>query len=95
VTVVEERLKKLSTTGLGKVESDRLGYDVQSIGEEDISSINTTVSSAVQGKFAGVRHGQNEDLSQVLIRGGGNSLLSNNYGLIGIRLLRKLWTQAI
>ncbi|MDT0607375.1 TonB-dependent receptor plug domain-containing protein [Croceitalea rosinachiae] len=82
VTLVEERTKKLATTGLGKVDKDRLGYDVQSIGDEDITLINTTVSSAVQGKFAGVRHGQNEDLSQVLIRNGSSSLTSNNYALI-------------
>lgn len=82
VVLVEERTRRQVNTGLGKVDKDRLGYETQSIGDDDITSINTTVSSAVQGKFAGVRFGQNDDLSQVVIRGGGNSLLSNNYGLI-------------
>lgn len=82
VVVVEERTKKRATTGLGEVDKDRLGYDVQSIGDEDITSINTTVSSAVQGKFSGVSVGQNKDLSQVTIRNGSSSMLSNNYGLI-------------
>ena len=82
VVVVESRTKKLATTGLGKVDQDRLGFDVKSIGDDEITTINTTVSSAVQGRFAGVRLGQNEDLSQVIIRNGGSSFTSNNYALI-------------
>ena len=82
VVLVEERTKKRVNTGLGKVDQDRLGYDVKSIGDEEITTINTTVSSAVQGRFAGVRLGQNEDLSQVIIRNGGSSFTSNNYALI-------------
>ncbi len=82
VVVFEERTKKRVNTGLGKVDQDRVGYDVKSIGDDEITTINTTVSSAVQGRFAGVRLGQNEDLSQVIIRNGGSSFTSNNYALI-------------
>jgi len=94
VVVVEKRRKeKLVNTALGEQNKDKLGYDVQSIGDEEITEINTNVSDAIVGKFAGVTQGGNDeagggrvsgrnDLSQVVIRGGSQSLLGNNYGLI-------------
>jgi len=85
VVVVEQRKKdRLVNTALGKQNNDKLGYAVQSIGDEDITAINTTVSSAVQGKFSGVAYGQNQNLSQAVIRGGAGTLLGNNYALIVI-----------
>lgn len=85
VVVVKKREKyvKTITTGYGEENADKVGYAVQSISEDDISPINTTVSSAVQGKFSGVSLGQNDDLSQAQIRPK-NSILGNNYGLIVI-----------
>jgi len=94
VVVVEQRRKeRLVNTALGKQNKDKLGYAVESIGDEDITEINTNVNNAVVGKFAGLTQGGSDeagggrvlgqnDLSQVVIRGGTQSLLGNNYGLV-------------
>ncbi|WP_420601388.1 TonB-dependent receptor plug domain-containing protein [Flagellimonas sp.] len=71
------------TTAYGKENKDKVGYAVQSISDEDIAPVSTTVNNAVQGKFSGVSLGQNEDLSEVKMRPS-NSVLGNNYGLIVI-----------
>lgn len=71
------------TTAYGKENKDKIGYAVQSISDDDIAPVSTTVNNAVQGKFSGVSLGQNEDLSQVKMRPS-NSILGNNYGLIVI-----------
>ncbi|WP_136465333.1 TonB-dependent receptor plug domain-containing protein [Flagellimonas onchidii] len=83
VVVTEEAKTAVNevTTGYGKENKEKLGYAVQSIDDEDISDIAITANNAVQGKFSGVRLGQNDDLSQVIMRPS-NSILGNNYGLI-------------
>ncbi|WP_222984012.1 TonB-dependent receptor plug domain-containing protein [Flagellimonas meishanensis] len=78
---IEKPSENFATTGFGKENKDKIGYAVQSITEDDISDISYTVNNAVQGKFSGVRLGQNDDLSQVIMRPS-NSILGNNYGLI-------------
>lgn len=70
-------------TASGEVDEDRVGVAVQSIGEEDITPIQTNVSQSVQNKFSGVEVKQNQDISQVKMRTD-NSMLLNNYGLIVI-----------
>jgi len=82
VVVVESRREEnLVNTALGKQNKDKLGYDVQSIEDDEITEINTNISDAVAGRFAGVTQGGNDDvgggsvagqnnLSQVVIRGG-------------------------
>ena len=82
VLVEKKREERFIYTASGKQNKDKLGYAVQSIDDEAITTINTTVSSAVQGKFSGVSYGSNQDLSQLVIRGGANSILGNNYGLV-------------
>ncbi|WP_396590026.1 TonB-dependent receptor plug domain-containing protein [Allomuricauda sp. R78024] len=77
VPVQEEEI----ITAYGKENKDKIGYAVQSISDEDIAPVSTTVNNAVQGKFSGVSLGQNEDLSEVKMRPA-NSILGNNYGLI-------------
>ena len=71
------------TTAYGEENKDKIGYAVQSITEEDIADVSTTANNAVQGKFSGMRLGQNDDLSQITMRPS-NSILGNNYGLIVI-----------
>ncbi len=85
VEVVKKREKPIETviTAYGVENADKVGYAVQSITEDDISSVSTTASAAVQGKFSGISLGQNDDLSQAQIRPK-NSILGNNYGLIVI-----------
>ncbi|MEJ1222080.1 TonB-dependent receptor plug domain-containing protein [Sediminicola sp. 1XM1-17] len=70
-------------TASGEIDEDRVGVAVQSIGEEDITPIQTNVSQSVQNKFSGVEVKQNQDISQVKMRTD-NSMLLNNYGLIVI-----------
>lgn len=77
IAPVEETI----TTGYGKEDKNKVGYAVQSIGEDRISAITTDVSTAVQGKFSGVHIGLNDDLSQAILRVK-NSMLLNNYAMI-------------
>ena len=75
-----ETKEKMTASGLKN--EDKVGYASQSISNKDITKTATQASQTLQGKFSGVTYGANQDLSQVVIRGGSNSLLSNNYGLI-------------
>ncbi len=84
--IVSERsieLENKAITPLGEKDKDAIGYAVQSIGSERISDAVTTLNTGLQGKFSGVTLGQNDDLSQVVLRPS-NSLIGNNYGLIVI-----------
>lgn len=86
--VVTENVKnkqegKTVKTATGEVDEDRVGIAVQSIGEDNISPIQTNVAQSVQNKFSGVEVKQNQDISQVKMRTD-NSMLLNNYGLIVI-----------
>ncbi|MGB5236034.1 MAG: TonB-dependent receptor plug domain-containing protein [Flavobacteriaceae bacterium] len=83
VTGEKEEPAEESITAYGKKNNDAVGYAVQSISEEEIGDVSTTVNNATQGKFSGMRLGQNDDLSQVILRPS-NSILGNNYGLIVI-----------
>ena len=82
VTGSSEEEEEEKITGLGPKKSEAVGFAVQSITEDDIAAeISTTANNAVQGKFSGLRLGQNDDLSQAILRPS-NSILSTNYGLI-------------
>jgi TonB-dependent SusC/RagA subfamily outer membrane receptor len=82
-------------TGYGKQKKDGVGYATQSIKDDDISEINTTVSDAISGKFTGLNKGREDDISQSIIRGY-SSLKFNNFPLIvldGVPLPRSLSSQ--
>ena len=81
VTGLREEEEAVTITPYGERNTDAVGYAVQSITEEQIGAVSTTVNNATQGKFSGVRLGQNDDLSQVTMRPS-NSIQGNNYGLI-------------
>ncbi|MGB5819144.1 MAG: TonB-dependent receptor plug domain-containing protein [Saonia sp.] len=85
VVLVEQaqEVEKSTTTGYGLESEEKLGYAVQSIGDDAISPIQTNVASSVQNRFSGVNVARNNDLSQVNMRTD-NSMLLNNYGLIVI-----------
>jgi TonB-dependent SusC/RagA subfamily outer membrane receptor len=70
-------------TSMGEKNRDAVGYTAPGINEGQITEVETNAGSAVQGKFSGVRLGQNDQLSQVEIRSRW-SVLSNNYGLVVI-----------
>ena len=79
---VEEPGKKVDV-GNGAVDKDRLGIATQSIGDEEITPIQTNVAQSVQSKFSGVQLGSGQDLSQVTMRTN-TSMQLNNYGLVVI-----------
>ncbi|WP_435625509.1 TonB-dependent receptor plug domain-containing protein [Flagellimonas sp.] len=83
VVVTETKVESADqeNTPLRKKDKDALGYAVQSVGSEKILAASTTLNTGIQGKFSGVSLGQNDDLSQAVLRPS-NSLLGNNYGLI-------------
>ncbi|WP_411030925.1 TonB-dependent receptor plug domain-containing protein [Spongiimicrobium sp. 3-5] len=83
LTEEKEQPQEGTTTGLGVKNKDAVGYAVQTIGDEEITEINTDIATAVQGKFSGVTVAQNQDLTQAEIRPK-SSILSNNYGLVVI-----------
>lgn len=85
VVLVEQRIDaeydNQINTGVGLKNKDGIGYAVQSIGEEQITAVNTDLSSNVSGRFSGVSKGR--DLSTFSTRGV-STLLGNTYGLIVI-----------
>ncbi len=83
VTGVQEEETKEKVTAFGNKNEDAIGYAVQSIEEEDIGVVSTDVSKAIQGEFSGVRLGQNDDISNTIIRTI-TSINSNVYPLIVI-----------
>jgi hypothetical protein len=87
--VIEATVKKeeLVNTGNDKVDKRSIGYDVQSISNEDISDSQSDVKEALKGQFAGLEipeySGEKKgDLSQLLGRGKNMTILGNQYGLI-------------
>lgn len=81
--VREDEETEMVSTGYGLRDKNRVGVAIQSIGDEEISAIQTDVSQSVQGRFSGVELGNTDDISQVTMRTD-NSMLLNNYGLIVI-----------
>ena len=79
----EENPVETVNIGNGKVDKNRVGVAVQSIGDEQITPIQTDVAQSVQGRFSGVDVKRNNDLSQVKMRTD-NSMILNNYGLVVI-----------
>ena len=76
-------------TGNGVVDKRRLGYDVQTIGSEEVSELDTDVQQAVKGQFAGLElpndsAQENFDITQFRGRHKGMSMLTNQFGLVVI-----------
>ena len=60
------------------VNKNSLGYDVQTITTEDISSDEIDLGESMAGKFSGVQMGNNNDPGQMIIRGFGSFVNSNH-----------------
>lgn len=71
------------TTGYGEENKDAVGYDVKSVTGKQIGDVNTDVSTAIQGQFAGVQLNRNADLSRLKIRTV-QTIYGNQYALIVI-----------
>ena len=85
VVLIESRLQPKQKTTHSKANQEGIGYAVQRIGDDKITSINTDLNSAVNGRFSGIVTGignlDDKDLSKFIVRGQSSALL-NNYGLI-------------
>ncbi len=90
--LIKGQNKKEGVTKSNSKNHDSKGYAVQSISSDQIDASHTTVTTAVQGKFSGIKiDGGQSDLSKFYTRGGRFSILQNNYGLIvlnGVPLAR-------
>jgi len=85
--VIVSKVKELVNTGNTLENKNKIGYTIQSIGEKDISPIDTNVKQAVKGQFSGLTIQNNTgqtsvDLSQFLGRGRNMTINGNQYGLI-------------
>jgi TonB-dependent SusC/RagA subfamily outer membrane receptor len=78
---VEANTRAMVTTGTGLRDKESVGYAVQSIGDKQITEVNTDASTAVSGKFSGVNLSTGQDLTTFSTRVN-TSMLGNNYGLI-------------
>jgi len=80
--VLENKKEEIIDNGYGKLDKKRLGYSVETLAGDKIIPSNTNVKDAVAGKFAGVKIGANDDLSQFVGRGRYTTILGNQYGLV-------------
>ncbi|WP_457616533.1 carboxypeptidase-like regulatory domain-containing protein [Lutibacter sp.] len=81
VIVKGEGKKETEDVGYGETNKDRIGYEVQTIGAKKLNKSATDVSMSVRGRVSGVtKYGQNDDISQMVLRA--NSILSNVFPLI-------------
>lgn len=80
--VLENKKQEIVDNGYGKLDKKSLGYSVETLAGDKIIPSNTNVKDAVAGKFAGVKIGANDDLSQFVGRGRYTTILGNQYGLV-------------
>ncbi len=80
--VLENKKEEVIDNGYGKLDKKRLGYSVETLAGDKIIPSNTNVKDAVAGKFAGVKIGANDDLTQFVGRGRYTTILGNQYGLV-------------
>lgn len=80
--VLESKKEEVIDNGYGKLDKKRLGYSIETLDGNKIIPSNTDVKDAVAGKFAGIKIGNNDDLSQFVGRGRYTTILGNQYGLV-------------
>ena len=80
--VLESNKEEVIDNGYGKLDKKRLGYSIETLDGNKIIPSNTNVKDAVAGKFAGIKIGNNDDLSQFVGRGRYTTILGNQYGLV-------------
>lgn len=80
--VLESKKEEVIDNGYGKLDKKRLGYSIETLDGNKIIPSNTNVKDAVAGKFAGIKIGNNDDLSQFVGRGRYTTILGNQYGLV-------------
>ena len=82
--VLENNKNEEIDNGYGKLDKKRLGYSVETLDGDEIIPSNTDIKDAVAGKFAGIKIGNNDDLTQFVGRGRYTTILGNQYGLVVI-----------
>jgi len=84
-----EELKE-DSQGLASDKDKKRGYAQQTLTSDNFNAVETNIAQTVQGRVSGATLGQTDDLSQMIIRGGG-TILMNQYPLIvldGVPLAR-------
>lgn len=88
VLTAEKEEEELVNTGNEMVDRKRIGYSIESITDEEISSLDTDLVGAVQGQFSNFTLSNDVynkvDISNFLGRGKNMSILLNQYGLVVI-----------
>ena len=82
--VLENNKNEEIDNGYGKLDKKRLGYSIETLDGDKIIPSNTDIKDAVAGKFAGIKIGNNDDLTQFVGRGRYTTILGNQYGLVVI-----------
>ena len=80
--VLESNKEEVIDNGYGKLDKKRLGYSIETLDGDEIIPSNTDIKDAVAGKFAGIKIGNNDDLTQFVGRGRYTTILGNQYGLV-------------
>jgi len=85
-TSTSEDEVELVNVGNQKVDKRSLGYNIETIDEEDISELDTNLSGAAKGQFTNFELPNDTydrvDISQFLGRGKNMTILLNQYGLV-------------
>lgn len=76
--------EELVNTGNQMVDKKRLGYAVETIGEDDIGVQDIDVETAIQGQFSNIELKSDQSLTQFLSRGKNMTILGDQTGLVVI-----------
>lgn len=92
VVIEGKRIEELKedSHGLASDKDKKRGYAQQTLTSENFNAVETNIAQNVQGRISGASLGQTDDISQMIIRGGG-TILMNQYPLIvldGVPLAR-------
>lgn len=76
-------IEEIVLVGDKALDKRKLGYDVKTLDEDEISTNNVGLGTAIKGKIAGVEVGFNNDISATIIRGW-NTINGNSHPLLVI-----------
>lgn len=82
VTGKGKREPEMVETGFGRVNKEKLGYEVRTISDKELMSGNASnISDALRGKMGSVDYDSGKDLSQVIFRNGYAGVLAHGMGM--------------
>lgn len=92
IVIEAKKIEKIKedSHGLASDKDKKRGYAQQTLTSDNFNAVETNIAQNVQGRISGASLGQTDDISQMIIRGGG-TILMNQYPLIvldGVPLAR-------